>query len=161
MAIRGKVKVIKDMGSNYTGKVKDTAAGIEYDFEQPLGAQLGLAVDVIVKMEVITKPDGTKLAVCLDPVDKAKIETIDYETNSGTLKDNRGYIINFEQNYMRELGLSVGDRVSYFLVQPTASSDGGTGVGGGAGSTDGGAVGGSAGGVNTIVGTAVCLQKVS
>lgn len=155
MAIRGKIKVVRDMGNGYTGTVTDTANNVDYEFEQPLGAELGLVEKMIVRMEIITKGDGTKLAICIDPVDKAKIETLDYATNSGTLKNNLGTIINFSQNYIRELGLAVGDRVSYTLVQPSGISDGGTVVTDPSGGTSGGAT------ASTAVGTAVCLQKTS
>ncbi len=143
MAIRGKVKIVRDTGNGYVGTVKDTAAGVEYPFTQPLGAQLGLVVDMIVKMEVITLGDGTKMAVSLDPVEKGKILSLDIKTNSGTLKDNTGNTLTFYQDYMSELGLAVGDRVSYAsVVDPTGSS------------------GGTAGTASTGAVVATCLQKV-
>ncbi len=132
MAIRGKIKIVRDTGSGYTGSVKDTANNIDYPFTSPLGAQLGLVENMIVRMEVIALSDGTKMAVSLDPVDKGKIESLDPATNSGTLKDNTGTIITFNQDYITELGLAVGDRVSYASVPNTS---GGTGGGTSAAST--------------------------
>lgn len=114
MATRGKVKSIKDMGNS--GVVTDTVNKIDYNFEQPMGQELGIVEGKIVRMEIITKSDGTQLAVSLDPVEKAKIQTMDVANNSGTLVDNGGNVLKFSQNYMTELGLQVGDKVTYSMV---------------------------------------------
>lgn len=114
MATRGKVKNIKDMGNS--GVVTDTVNKIDYNFEQPMGQELGIVEGKIVRMEIITKSDGTQLAVSLDPVEKAKIQTMDVANNSGTLVDNGGNVLKFSQNYMTELGLQVGDKVTYSMV---------------------------------------------
>lgn len=158
MAVRGKVKVIRSSGGSISGRVTDTASREEFDFEQPYGSELGLAENMIVRMEIITKSDGTKLAVSLDPVEKGRILTLDAATNSGTLRDNVGNEINFVQDYITELGLAVGDRVSYATVTPAGTiGDGGT-------SDSGGTAGGGTplgGGTSTLTATiATCLQKV-
>ncbi len=114
MATRGKVKSVKDMGNS--GVVTDTVNKIDYNFEQPMGQELGIVEGKIVRMEIITKSDGTQLAVSLDPVEKAKIQTMDVANNSGTLVDNGGNVLKFSQNYMTELGLQVGDKVTYSMV---------------------------------------------
>lgn len=132
MAIRGKIKIVRDTGSGYTGTVKDTANNVDYPFTSPLGREIGLLENMIVRMEVITLDDGTQMAVSLDPVDKGKIESLEPTTNSGTLKDNTGKVIPFNQDYLTELGLKVGDRVSYASV---VNSSGGTGGGTSAAST--------------------------
>ncbi len=116
MAVRGKVKSIRDMGGSYTGLVTDTAAKLDYNYSQPCGKELGLVVDKIVKMEIVNLKDGTQLAVSLDPVEKGKIQTIDVANNCGTLTDNVGNVINFVQDYIAELGLTVGDKVSFAMV---------------------------------------------
>ena len=118
MAIRGKIKVVRDMGNGYTGTVTDTAAKVDYDFSSPCGKELGLIVGMIVRMEIITLNDGTgaKLAVSLDPVEKGTIVTTDAANNSGTLTDNTGNTVKFVQDYIPELGLATGDRVSYAMV---------------------------------------------
>lgn len=118
MAIRGKIKVVRDMGNGYTGTVTDTAAKVDYDFSSPCGKELGLIVGMIVRMEIITLNDGTgaKLAVSLDPVEKGTIVTTDAANNSGTLTDNTGNTVKFVQDYITELGLATGDRVSYAMV---------------------------------------------
>ncbi len=114
MATRGKVKTIKDMGNS--GSVTDTVNKIDYNFEQPMGQELGIVEGKIVRMEIITKSDGTQLAVSLDPVEKAKIQTMDVANNTGTLVDNGGNVLKFVQNYMTELGFQVGDKVTYSMV---------------------------------------------
>ncbi|MDZ4664262.1 MAG: hypothetical protein SGJ15_05240 [Bacteroidota bacterium] len=118
MAIRGKVKNIRDMGSGYTGTVTDTAAKVDYNFSSPCGKELGLKDNMIVRMEIITLNDGTgaKLAVSLDPVEKGTIVTTNAANNSGTLTDNTGNTVGFVQDYITELGLAAGDRVSYAMV---------------------------------------------
>ncbi len=120
MAIRGKVKNIKDSGMGYTGIVTDTAANpkVDYNFSSPCGKELGLIENMIVRMEIITLNDGTgaKMAVSLDPVEKGRIVTINPANNSGTLTDNLGNTVNFVQDYITELGLATGDRVSYSMV---------------------------------------------
>jgi hypothetical protein len=120
MAIRGKVKNIRDTGSGYTGIVTDTASNpkVDYNFSSPCGKELGLKDNMIVRMEIITLNDGTgaKLAVSLDPVEKGTIVTTDAANNSGTLTDNAGNTVNFVQDYITELGLASGDRVSYAMV---------------------------------------------
>ena len=116
MAVRGKVKAIRNTGSGYAGTVTDTAAKVDYEFSSPLGKELGLAENMIVRMEIITLKDGSKLAVSLDPVEKGKIVTIDAANNSGTLTDNAGNTVNFIQDYITELGLAAGDKVSYEMV---------------------------------------------
>ncbi len=65
------------------------------------------------------------MAVSLDPVEKGKIVTIDPATNSGTLTDNTGNTVNFVQDYITELGLATGDRVSYAMVPNTSGWNGG------------------------------------
>lgn len=99
-----------------SGVVTDTVNKIDYNFEQPMGQELGIVEGKIVRMEIITKSDGTQLAVSLDPVEKAKIQTMDVANNSGTLVDNGGNVLKFSQNYMTELGLQVGDKVTYSMV---------------------------------------------
>jgi hypothetical protein len=118
MAVRGKVKDIKNTGMGYTGTVTDTGAKVDYNFSSPCGKELGLAVGMIVRMEIITLNDGTgaKLAVSLDPVEKGRIVTADASTNSGTLTDNLGNTINYVQDYITELGLAEGDKVNYTMV---------------------------------------------
>lgn len=122
MAIRGKVKIVRDMGSNYTGTVTDTANKVDYEFEQPLGKELGLVEGMIVRMEIITKSDGTQLAVSLDPVEKGTIQSLDAGNNTGTLKDNAGNIITINQNYITELGLTDLMKVNYTVVLSAGSS---------------------------------------
>ena len=108
------------MGNGYTGTVTDTVANpnVDYNFSSPCGKELGLKENMIVRMEIITLNDGTgaKLAVSLDPVEKGKIVTTDPANNSGTLTDNAGNTVNFVQDYITELGLATGDRVSYTMV---------------------------------------------
>jgi len=125
MAIRGKVKSVRDTGSGYVGTVTDTANKIDYPYTSPLGKQIGLLENMIVRMEVITLGDGTQMAVSLDPVEKGKIESLDPATNSGTLKDNTGKVIPFSQDYIAELGLKVGDRVSYASITSGSGGSGG------------------------------------
>lgn len=114
MATRGKVKSIRDMGNS--GIVTDTVNKVDYSFQQPYGQEMGLTEGTIVRMEIISLSDGTQLAVSLDPVEKAKIQTMDVSNNTGTLVDNKGNVLKFAQNYMTELGLQIGDKVSYSLV---------------------------------------------
>jgi len=117
MATRGKVKDVRDNGTGITeGVVFDTVNNVDVNYEQTLGTELGLKKDMIVRMEVITKADGSQLAVSLDPVEKAKIATIDPRAGTGTLTDNAGNSISFVQNYCTELGLAVGVKVHYTLV---------------------------------------------
>lgn len=117
MATRGKVKDVRDNGMGITtGVVFDTVNNVDVNYEQTLGKELGLKKDMIVKMEIITKADGSQLAVSLDPVEKAKITTIDITAGTGTLTDNAGNVLNFVQNYCAELGLATGVKVQYSLV---------------------------------------------
>lgn len=118
MAVRGKVKDIRNTGSGYTGTVTDTAAKVDYEFSSPCGEELGLVVGMIVRMEIITLNDGTgkKLAVSLDPVEKGKIVTVDAGSNSGSLTDNLGNTVKFMQDYLTELGIAPGDKVNYCMV---------------------------------------------
>ncbi len=119
MAIRGKVKSVTAGSSRVpttvTGVVIDTATKVEYPFEQPLGEQLGLEVNSIVQFTTVNV-SGTAMAVSLDPIEKATIETIDFNTGTGTLKDKVGTIIPFQQNYAQEMGLAVGNVVKFAPV---------------------------------------------
>lgn len=117
MAIRGKVKDIKidPSGRTMTGTVTDTTNKIDYQFEQPFGEQLGLGVNAIVQFETIQVGDQS-IGVSLDPVEKATIETIDFATGQGTIKDRVGTIISFTQNYCKELGLDRGVAVRFAPV---------------------------------------------
>lgn len=116
MAIRGKVKDVKDMG-NYkvSGTVTDTSTKIDYYFEQPYGAELGLAPNSIVQFETVRVADKT-IGVSLDPVDKATIESIDLELGTGVILDRSGNKIEFSQNYCKELGLNPGMVVKFTPV---------------------------------------------
>lgn len=117
MAIRGKVKDVKidPMGRTMSGTVLDTANKIEYQFEQPFGEELGLAPNSIVQFETVRVGDQT-IGVSLDPVDKATIETIDFSSGTGTIKDKSGAIYEFTQNYCKELGLDRGMAVKFAPV---------------------------------------------
>lgn len=117
MAIRGKVKDVKidPMGRSMSGTVTDIANKIDYSFEQPYGQQLGLAPNSIVQFETVQVGDQT-LGVSLDPVEKATIETIDFATGTGTIKDKAGFIYSFTQNYCKELGLDRGVAVKFAPV---------------------------------------------
>lgn len=117
MATRGKVKVVKDMGNGvYEGIVTDTVNRVDYPYSQPLGKELGLQVNDIVKMEIINLSDGTQLAVSLNPVEMGKITKLDPANNTGTITDRAGNVLVIVQNYITELGLAVGDKVTYSVV---------------------------------------------
>lgn len=115
MAIRGKVKDIKQMGNRVFGTVTDTKTGTDYSFEQPLGVELGIVNDVIVQFDTVVVGSNT-VGVSLDPVEKGTIQTIDYDKQTGVLRDRVGNLIDFEQNLGRELGLVSGTKVRYALV---------------------------------------------
>jgi hypothetical protein len=117
MATRGKIKMVKDPGNgNYTGLVTDTVNKIDYTLSQPLGRELGLQVNDIVRMEIINLSDGTQLAVSLNPVEMGKITTLDAANDTGTITDRAGNVLTIVQNYITELGLAVGDKVTYSIV---------------------------------------------
>lgn len=117
MAVRGKVKNVKDTGGSlYTGTVTDTKSNIDYPYSAILGKELGIVPNMIVKMEIINLKDGSQMAVSLDPVEKGTILTVDATSNSGTLKDNAGNTVNFVQDYLTELNINPNDRVSYCMV---------------------------------------------
>ncbi|MCE3228823.1 MAG: hypothetical protein K0S32_3374 [Bacteroidetes bacterium] len=116
MAIRGKVKEIKvETMGKMTGTVTDTANKVDYYFEQPFGAELGLGINSIVQFETVTVADRT-IGVSLDPVERASIDSIDYANNSGVIIDKVGNKIDFEQNYAKELGLDKGIMVKFAMV---------------------------------------------
>ncbi len=119
MAIRGKIKTVtvgtSRVATTATGTVIDTVTKVEYAFEQPLGEQLGLVVNSIVQFATVNV-GGTTMAVSLDPVEKATIETIDFTTGTGTIKDKIGNVIPFQQSYAQEMGLAVGNVVKFASV---------------------------------------------
>lgn len=117
MAVRGKVKNVKDTGGSlYTGTVTDTKNNVDYPYSSILGKELGIIPNMIVRMEIITASDGTQMAVSLDPVEKGTVLTVDAATNSGTLKDNAGNTVKFIQDYLTELNINPNDRVNYCMV---------------------------------------------
>ena len=133
MAIRGKVKSIKieSIPSSFigpdgtpttvinniaSGTVTDTTAKKDYPFVQPLGQELGLAINSIVQFEIGTLSDGSSVGCSLDPVEKGKIDVIDPIAGTGILTDKAGNKINFEQNYGTELGLTAGAVVRFATV---------------------------------------------
>ena len=51
----------------------------------------------------------------LDPIEKGVILTID-ETGKGTIKEPNGTVMEFQQDYAKELGLAKDMKVRYSIV---------------------------------------------
>ena len=127
MAIRGKVKDIKSepgtMRSN--GTVTDTATKTDYPFTQACCTELGIQVNSIVQFETVAV-GTTTYGASLDPVEKGTINNVNYDLGTGDLTDGLGNIVNFDQVYVKELGIVTGSIVKYLLVnyngKPIATS---------------------------------------
>ncbi len=114
MALKGKIKKTVVAGYKVSGIVTSSVDRAEFEFDQTFGVQLGLKVGSVVQYEFVTV-DGKVKAVSLDPVDKGIVETIDGD-GSGIIAEANGTKIDFKQDYAKELGIVVGLKVKYVVL---------------------------------------------
>lgn len=115
MAIRGKVKNIKTDPSSMrsTGTVTDTSTRTDYPFVQAFGEQLGLVNDMIVQFETVVSA-GVTYGTSLNPSEKGTVKSI--TNDAGVLADRLGNPIDFEQPFLKELGIDLNSTVRYTVV---------------------------------------------
>lgn len=115
MAIRGKVKDIKTDPNTMrsTGTVTDTSTRADYPFVQAYGEQIGLVKDMIVQFETVVSA-GVTYGTSLDPSEKGIVKSI--TTDAGVLTDRLGNPIEFEQPFLKELGIDLNSTVRYIVV---------------------------------------------
>ncbi len=127
MAIRGKVKDVKTEPGTMrsSGTVTDTGTKIDYPFTQSCCTELGIQVNTIVQFDTIVV-GTTTYGVALDPVEKGTITSVNYDLGTGTLTDRLGNVVDFDQVYLKEIGIISGSIVRYLLVnyngKPLATS---------------------------------------
>jgi hypothetical protein len=104
-------------GQVITGTLDDNSnPAVTYNFMQPYGAELGLAVGVKVNFNFITV-NGQPIATTVTLLEKGVIESINATNDGGTLKDRAlKTSIPFAQLYCKETLLVVGSVVSYDKV---------------------------------------------
>ena len=127
MAIRGKVKDVKNEPGSMrsSGTVTDTATKTDYPFTQAGCVELGIQVNTIVQFDTVMV-GTTACGVALDPVEKGTITSVNYELGTGTLTDRLGNVIDFDQVYVKEIGIVSGSIVRYLELnnngKPLATS---------------------------------------
>lgn len=112
-----KGKIVKQGDSGCLQVKQADGSWVQYDYNQPLSAQLGIVENGVVTCTLI--PYGTsQLAVSVAPVDRGDIVEIDYVNGTGKIYENESNITYvFYQNYLKESGFMKGDTVKYTIAQ--------------------------------------------
>lgn len=99
-----------------TGTLEDIQSNQTYNFIQPFGAEIGLAVGSKVKYDAVTA-SGQTVAVSLVLVHRGEVDTVGPNGDAGTLIDkSNGQNIPFVQPYCAELGLQKGTKVNFQII---------------------------------------------
>jgi hypothetical protein len=93
------------VGESLMGKITDSQTGLDVDFVQAFGAELGLVDGVKVTYSVITIA-GKPVATSVKLIERGIIETINATNDGGTLMDKATRVsMPFSQLYCKELGI--------------------------------------------------------
>lgn len=103
-------------GQVVTGTLEDIQSSQTYNFIQPFGAEIGLAVGSKVKYDTVTV-NGQTVAVSLVLVHRGEVDTVNANNDGGSLIDkSNGQTIPFAQPYCSELGIQKGTKVNFQIV---------------------------------------------
>ena len=95
----------------------DAGDKIEVAYDQPYSKELGIADGTTVTFDLINKADGTPMAVAVNPIEKGNIISIDIKAGTGVIEETESSIkYPFQQNYLLESKLGIGQTVKYTLV---------------------------------------------
>lgn len=108
-------------GQVLTGTLVDNQSGATVNFEQSLGAEIGIAVDAKVQYQTVTV-GGQVIANVVKLVHRGEIVSVNTTNNGGILLDKASNTnIIFQQQYCNESGIAAGVKVNFERVINSAT----------------------------------------
>ena len=94
----------------------DSGTKVEVKYDQVFADELGIGVGTRVSFNLVATSEGN-IAVAVAPINKGTITDIDYTNGAGSITETEsGLVYKFQQNYLKEAGLTKDQIVTYNLV---------------------------------------------
>lgn len=109
-----KGKIVKSGDTGMLSYTNASGVKVEVQYDQPFSVELGIVDKTKVSFDLLP---GNSMAVAVVPICKGDIVTLDPLSGTGTIIETESKVTYpFKQNYLKESDFSIGQTVTYTLV---------------------------------------------